>query len=72
MADNPGMAAIAAMMAKKRNAGGAVAGALPKAGPSKPGGGNDGGRSGAIARRLAKAKSAGSQPPMPGPSESDY
>lgn len=59
MADNNGFAAIQAAVAKKRNAGGAVAQKIASGGPKTPGSGNNNNapRGAAIARRLSKGSS---------------
>lgn len=69
MADNP-FAAMQAAAAKKRDAGGAVAGKIASGGAKTPGSGNNSNapRGAAIARRLSKGspKSSSATPPGPG------
>lgn len=67
MADNNGFAAIQAAVAKKRNAGGAVAQKIASGGPKTPGSGNNNNapKQDAIARRLASKGSSKSQPAKP-------
>lgn len=72
MANNPGMAAIQAAAAKKRNAGGKVANAL-KNSPSGPNdsSSNSGSPNNAIARRLAKGSSKSAPKAPPNDNDSD-